>query len=305
MPSDANGNYSLPDGYLAVTGATVLASQHNPPLEDLAESMSQRVMASGAKPMTGALKAFDGTVAAPGITMASATSSGWYKTADGWGFSIGGTMVAEITSGGIRTGARYVGEVFDWTGSSAPSLCVLPYGQTLSRALYPRLWAFAQIEIAAGNTLYNNGNGSTTFGVPDMRGRLRVTKDNMGGSAASRVTSTYFGTSAEALGAVGGAENHTLTAGQIPSITSANASQAISVSSGGVILIFTTSGSLIDQAIIGGSGTRVGNTTSQASTNVVSTGTNSISVTSNNTGGNPHNNTPAAIITNCALFAGD
>ena len=38
----------------------------------------------------------------------------------------------------------------------------------------------ASAEIAAGNTLYTNGNGTTTFGIPDMRGRMRAAKDNMG-----------------------------------------------------------------------------------------------------------------------------
>lgn len=54
------------------------------------------------------------------------------------------------------------------------------FGQTLPRAAFPDLWTFAQAEIAAGNTLHANGNGTTTFGIPDMRGRVRAAKDNMG-----------------------------------------------------------------------------------------------------------------------------
>jgi hypothetical protein len=42
----------------------------------------------------------------------------------------------------------------------------------------------------------------------------------MGNSAAGRLTATYFGTSATALGAAGGAQSHTLTAAEIPTITS-------------------------------------------------------------------------------------
>jgi hypothetical protein len=41
MPS-ANGVYSLPSGYLAVTGATIQASQHNPPLEDIAAAAAAK-----------------------------------------------------------------------------------------------------------------------------------------------------------------------------------------------------------------------------------------------------------------------
>lgn len=55
MPYDSNGNHSLPAGYLAVTGQTIQASQHNPPLEDLSSSLSQTLLRSGAAPMGGPL----------------------------------------------------------------------------------------------------------------------------------------------------------------------------------------------------------------------------------------------------------
>ncbi len=55
MPSDGSGNYSLVSGYLATADTTILVSQHNPVLEDIAAALSARIMASGAKAMTGAL----------------------------------------------------------------------------------------------------------------------------------------------------------------------------------------------------------------------------------------------------------
>ena len=55
IPYDASGNYSLPSGYLAVSGQTILATQHNPPLEDIASSLSQLLLRSGVAPMTGPL----------------------------------------------------------------------------------------------------------------------------------------------------------------------------------------------------------------------------------------------------------
>lgn len=55
IPIDSNGNYSLPPGYLAVSGQTILASQHNPPLEDIAAALSQMMLRSGAAPMSGPL----------------------------------------------------------------------------------------------------------------------------------------------------------------------------------------------------------------------------------------------------------
>jgi microcystin-dependent protein len=66
---------------------------------------------------------------------------------------------------------------------------------------------------------YGNGNGSTTFNVPDYRGRVMAGRDNMGGVDSGRLTSTYFGSNASAIGASGGAESQTLTIAQMPSHT--------------------------------------------------------------------------------------
>lgn len=55
MPYDSNGNASLVPGYLAVEGQTILPSQHNPPLEDIASMLSQVVLRSGVAPMSGNL----------------------------------------------------------------------------------------------------------------------------------------------------------------------------------------------------------------------------------------------------------
>jgi len=166
MPS-ANGVYSLPTGYLAVTGATILASQHNPPLEDIAAALTLRLSRDGTAAMTGALQFSPGTVTAPGAVFSTDASSGFYKTTNGIGVSIFGTQVAEFLAGGV-SGSRVTGELVPFTGSSVPSaLWVFPFGQTLSRTTYPTLWTFAQAEIAAGSLLYNNGDGSTTY--PSLR----------------------------------------------------------------------------------------------------------------------------------------
>ena len=66
---------------------------------------------------------------------------------------------------------------------------------------------------------YGAGDGSTTFNLPDKRGRTSVGRDDMGGSVAGRLTVAGSGIYASALGANGGAETHTLTAAQIPAHT--------------------------------------------------------------------------------------
>lgn len=55
MPSDIAGNYSLPAGYLAVAGTTILTTQHNPIFQDVAQGLTDRIMANGAKAMTAEL----------------------------------------------------------------------------------------------------------------------------------------------------------------------------------------------------------------------------------------------------------
>jgi microcystin-dependent protein len=56
------------------------------------------------------------------------------------------------------------------------------------------------------------GDGSATFNLPDLRGRVGAGKDDMGGSSAGRL-STISGIT---LGASGGAQTHTLTDAEVP-----------------------------------------------------------------------------------------
>ncbi len=60
---------------------------------------------------------------------------------------------------------------------------------------------------------YGNGNGTTTFNVPDLRGYVLAGRNNMGGTASSRLTTTYFvgGKDPNSLGGAGGLQSHTLT----------------------------------------------------------------------------------------------
>ena len=57
---------------------------------------------------------------------------------------------------------------------------------------------------AALGTTYGAGDGSTSFGTPDVRGRALFGLDNLGGPAASRITSGVSGINAAALGDAGG-----------------------------------------------------------------------------------------------------
>ncbi|MDA9435815.1 phage tail protein [Bradyrhizobium sp. CCBAU 51627] len=103
-----------------------------------------------------------------------------------------------------------IGAGFDYWGAAAPnSSFVFPYGQAISRSIYDSLFALF-------GTTYGAGDGLTTFNIPDLRGRITAKKDDMGGSAAGRLTASYFGTSASNLGAAGGVEGQTITIAQMP-----------------------------------------------------------------------------------------
>jgi microcystin-dependent protein len=95
-------------------------------------------------------------------------------------------------------------------GVSAPnSKFAFPFGQAISRTTYAGLFALF-------GTTYGAGDGSTTFNLPDLRGRALFGKDDMGGSAANRVTAGGSGVNGVGLGAAGGVEIVTLTTAQMP-----------------------------------------------------------------------------------------
>lgn len=296
MPTDSNGVYSLPPGYLATTGLPIVVTQHNPIFEDIQTAITARLMASGANPMTGPLKHTDGGAASPSMTFNTAGNLGFYKTTNGVGVSVGGAKVAEFTAAGLASGGKVIGELFAFTGGLAvPALCVLPVGQTLSRAAYPDLWAFAQAEIATGNTFYNNGDGSTTFGVGDMRGRVVAHRDQTG---------LVLFPGGATLGSPIGSATHTLTLAQIPTgITAAQNGLAVNVSTTNIIpssaswvrLDETSSGTLSVPGTVGPPISFI---------NQPSTGAINVAVTSNNTSGQAHPNVQATMVLNYALFAG-
>jgi microcystin-dependent protein len=116
-----------------------------------------------------------------------------------------------ISSALGTAGAVPVGVVNPFAGATAPSGWLLCFGQAVSRTLYPVL--FNTI-----STSYGVGDGSTTFNVPDLRGRAVAGMDNMGGTAASRLTATVL-SAANTLGATGGTQTQTLTSAEMPSHT--------------------------------------------------------------------------------------
>ena len=113
-----------------------------------------------------------------------------------------------------------------FAGASAPTGWLLCFGQAISRATYATLFA-------AISTTYGVGDGSTTFNLPDMRGRVAAGADNMGGSAAGRLTSTTMPPDGNTLSATGGTQTHTLITAEMPSHTHALSDAYPGVNTGG------------------------------------------------------------------------
>jgi microcystin-dependent protein len=105
-------------------------------------------------------------------------------------------------------------------GPTAPnSAFAFPYGQAISRTTYATLFAII-------GTDYGAGDGSTTFTLPDVRGRVEAGKDDMGGSAASRLGGGVL--TGTTLGATGGSDVIILSTSQIPSHTHTGTTETVS-----------------------------------------------------------------------------
>jgi microcystin-dependent protein len=100
--------------------------------------------------------------------------------------------------------------LFEYAGAIAPPGYAFAYGQSYLRADFPGL--FAAIGTAFGSV------DALHFSAPDLRGCFPLGKDNMGGTAAGRVTvASKDGANALILGGRGGEQVHQLTVAEIPS----------------------------------------------------------------------------------------
>lgn len=113
-----------------------------------------------------------------------------------------GTGVTVTNGSGTITiasaGANPAGAVIAFAGSAAPSGYLICDGSAVNRTTYASLYS-------AIGTTYGVGDGSTTFNLPDLRGRTIIG------------VGTGSGLSARTLASVGGEETHTLTTSEMPS----------------------------------------------------------------------------------------
>lgn len=185
-----------------------------------------------------------------------------------------------------------IGMMAPFAGPAAPTGWFLCRGQNVSRTTYSALYD------VIGNT-WGAGDGSTTFTLPDLRGRVVAGTDTQGGAAANRLTGLAGGV-AGTLGSVGGAQSHSLTAAQNAphthtGTTSSGGAHAHQFThdvngrtSGGtntVNAIYTTSGSTTVETTTDGAHTHSFTTASQGS-------------------GSAHNNVQPTLVANWIIYAG-
>jgi microcystin-dependent protein len=234
MARNGSGTMTIPNSMTSQQPVT--ASAHNQNYSDIANELTNSVAADGQTTMTGPLKASNGSVTNPSHTFGSDQNTGRYrKSADVMADVCNGAEVVEYSATGIEvTGDVEASGVLkqagfaiqpiglgplQWTGRTAPPGWVLT-GQTYNRDDYPDLWDFAETEIAAGNTFYTNGNGTTTFTVGTMEGYVPAGTDSGGARIASFTD----------VGDTAGASARTLETANLPPYTPSGTNSTSSVS---------------------------------------------------------------------------
>lgn len=219
-------------------------------------------------------------------------------------------ITAEVT-GDTTNGNNTITNVsVDLTGLGLEGAAIegtgIPSGRTITSVTTTTI-VMSGTASATGSTVamrifpHGNGNGSTTFNVPDSRGRAVVGRDNMGASSADRLTGITNSVNGDVLGASGGIESQTLVEGQLPS--HAHAAGSLAASTGGAHthgIGSTGSGSSGKPSLSGDAASSSGYTTTSSGDH-----THTISGTSGTAGsGQGHNNVPPSVVKNRVIGTG-
>lgn len=239
MPRNGSGTYTLPQSAF-VSGTTISSAAVNSNFSDIATAVTASLPRDGQAGMTGQFKTADGIVTVPSHSFSSEATTGFYRPSSGRiGIAIAGVSIGYFDSTGFVGSVPLLsipyGMLADFSGTAAPARWLLCYGQAVSRVTYALLFAVT-------GTTFGVGNGSTTFNLPDLRGTVTAGKDDMGGSAASNLTTAFFGTNPTVLGNRGGVQSRTLITANLPAYTPGGSVSVSSVSVSYPVRNFSTVG---------------------------------------------------------------
>lgn len=298
--------YTLPEAAF-VPNTVISSTAVNDDFSDIAGALTDSLARNGAGGMTAVLplaNAGFSYLSDPNTGMSRSAADTQVITCGGANIitasptivAVAGTMdAASVTQNGSPL--TMIGEIRLWSGTAAPAGWLLCNGSTKARATYPLLWNFAAVEIALANLLFTNGNGSTTFTIPDLRGRVPAHVDG-GAGRLNTVTMTPNGNT---LGATGGAQTAALTQANLPSgitlATTVTGTHTHTLSGLGVV------------AVQNGTGASQGNllTTSGGVSTPLTTGNNNSAITASTAlggSGADVNTTQPTILLNYIIYAG-
>jgi microcystin-dependent protein len=184
-----------------------------------------------------------------------------------------------------------LGAGMDYWGIGAPnSSFAVANGQAISRTTYAALFALF-------GSAYGLGDGSTTFNIPDKTGRVSAMLE----ASATRLTTAGSGVNGGVIGASGGGESHTLTLGELPTGITSSGSNTITVSPNGSssnFVPFNNDGWVGVATGTGGNIMPFSNSDNLVQSTGTFSGSQTINVTSTNTGGNAHRTVQPTIVCN-------
>lgn len=285
MPRDSSGNYTLPSGNPVVSGTTILATWANGTMPDIGTELTSSLDRSGRGGMLAPFKVLDGTVAAPGLSFQSETTTGPYRAGAGdlrisvlnsdrvKFLTTGMTIFAPVSGTSLTVNAVSAGiaiALADGTRSGALGFVAagLQLGISSAHSLDLYTSGATRVTIAAGGAVSIN---TPTSGVPLT---VNVTNDNIIASfiAGAMTASLIAGTTAGIQ--IGTSTNHPLslytnaitrlsiTAAGAVTIANPTSGVGLTIAGGGLTVTGTITGSLTGNVtgnVTGSSGSTTGN----------------------------------------------
>ena len=224
MPRNPSGTFTLAESPF-VPSTPISSTAVNSDFSDIADGLTDSLSRSGDGGMTAEL-----SMHVDGFSYGGDTDTGMRRTAANTqviecgavdvvtvtttGASVAGNVAVAgnvsasqlLKQGGFD--ALLYGEIKIYAGVSAPAGYLLCNGQAVSRTTYSNLFSVI-------GDAYGVGDGSTTFNVPDLRGRVPAGMD----AGIGRLTSATMTPDGNTRGGVGGAQTVTIAQANLPAAT--------------------------------------------------------------------------------------